>query len=335
MIAVTGALPHFVLDVAAATQAPESVRGAVVAIGSFDGVHRAHQALIEAAATLAAERGTRPIALTFEPHPRSVLQPDAPLFRLTQPAQKRQLLGIVGAQGVIDVVFSRDLAVLSPEEFVERILVERLGVKGVVVGEGFRFGRKRAGDTDLLSALGEKHGYRVATVPTVMDGQGQVISSGRVREALQAGDIAAANRLLGYRWFVAGTVVTGDKRGRELGYPTANVALPAPIGLRHGIYAVAASWPGSHNVAGVASYGIRPTFGGGEALLEVHLFDRDDDLYGRAFAVTFLDWLRAEERFDSVEALIRQMDADSAAARAINATAGGGSEIDRALAEGA
>ncbi len=295
---MAGALPHFVLDIADDAQAPETIRDGVVAIGSFDGVHRAHQALIQTASALAQEVGSRPIALTFEPHPRAVLQPGAPLFRLSQPSQKRALLGIAGAQGVVDIAFNRDLAALSPEEFVERVLVQRLGVSGVVVGEGFRFGRKRAGDTDLLAALGKTHGYRTATVQTVTDEAGNVISSGRVREALQEGDIAAANRLLGYRWFVVGKVVTGDKRGRELGYPTANVSLPAPIGLRHGIYAVSASWDGSHNVAGVASYGIRPTFGGGDALLEVHLFDRNDDLYGRAFAVTFLDWLRPEERFD-------------------------------------
>ena len=250
-------LPHFVLDIADDAKAPNAVRGGVVAIGSFDGVHRAHQALIQAAATLAQEIGAQPIALTFEPHPRAVLQPDAPLFRLTQPAQKRALLGIAGAKGVVDVAFSRDLAALTPEEFVERILVEQLGIKGVIVGEGFRFGRKRAGNTELLAMLGETHGYRVVTVPTVTDEAGAVISSGRVREALQEGDIVTANRALGYRWFVVGTVVAGDKRGRELGYPTANISLPAPIGLKHGIYAVAARWQGGHNLAGVASFGIR------------------------------------------------------------------------------
>jgi riboflavin kinase/FMN adenylyltransferase len=320
------------LDIADDEPAPDGFRHAVIAIGSFDGVHRGHQALVATAKRIAGDIGAKPpLALTFEPHPRAVLQPDAPMFRLTQPPAKRTLLGIAGAEGVVEVAFNRDLASLGPEDFVAEVLVNRLAVKAVVVGEDFRFGRKREGTTDMLNALGSIHGFHVQTLSVVTDESGEVISSGHIREALSRGDIDAANAGLGYRWFVTGTVVEGDRRGRELGYPTANLELPTPIGLRHGIYAVTARWPGVTRAAGVASYGIRPMFGGGDALLEVHLFDRGDDLYGKELNVAFLGWLRAEERFESTVALIRQMNADSMAARDVIAAAGGGSAIDRAL----
>ncbi len=319
------------LDIAADGPAPETFRNAVVAIGSFDGVHRGHQALISAAGALAAEIGSTAMVVTFEPHPRTVLRPEAPLFRLSQPSAKRALLGIAGATGIVEVVFDRTLAGLSPEDFVERVLVQRLAVRGVVIGEGFRFGQRRAGDAELLRSLGAANGFRVTTLPIVADAAGEIVSSGRIREALQRGDVPAANAALGFRWFVTGAVIHGDHRGRELGYPTANIVMPASTGLRHGVVAVSAHWEGGDAISGVASFGHRPMFGGGESLLEVHLFDRSDDLYGRELAVSFLAWLRAQENFESLDALIRQMDADSVAARAIAAAAGEGSMIDRAL----
>jgi len=312
----------------------ETFRSAVVAIGSFDGVHRGHQALIGNAARLAARLGSHPVALTFEPHPRTVLQPDAPFFRLTQPPAKRVLLGIAGAAGVAEMRFDAALAKLTPEAFVESILVDRLAARGVVVGEGFRFGAKRAGDTELLARLGRRSGFSVDIASIAADDDGRPISSGRVRSALSAGDLADANASLGYRWFVTGTVVPGDRRGRELGYPTANLRLPGTIGLCHGIYAVTARWPGGALHPAVASYGIRPMFDGDSPLLEIHVFDFDGDLYGSDLTVFFHARLRGEERFPSTAALIRQMDVDSAESRTILADAGDGGAIDRALAAG-
>ena len=311
-----------------------SLRNAVVAIGSFDGVHLGHQTLIAKAAAVADRVGSRPTALTFEPHPRTVLQPGAPFFRLTPPPAKRALLGLAGAHGIAEIVFNKDLTDLNPYDFVTKVLVERLAIRGVVVGEGFRFGSKRAGDTALLAALGARLGFDVETVPIATSSDGRPVSSGRVRDALSAGDIDDANASLGYRWLVTGTVTTGDRRGRELGYPTANLGLPVPIDLSHGIYAVTAYWSGGSLRTGVANFGIRPMFGGGAPLLEVHLFDFDGDLYGRDITVFFHARLRSEKRFDSTAALIRQMDIDSAEARSILARAGGGTAIDTALAGG-
>ena len=321
----------FRLDIADDAPVPAALRGGAVAIGNFDGVHRGHQALIRTAAGT----GAPPIAATFEPHPRAVLQPGASHFRLNQPATRNRLLAIAGAEGIVEIAFHRDLAALSAEAFARTVLAERLGARFVVVGEGFRFGNRRAGDTDLLAALGRELGFEVRVLPPVTDETGEIISSGRARDALRHGMIDLANAVLGYRWFVQGTVVAGDRRGRELGYPTANIALPDPIELRHGIYAVTARWDGGTPLPAIASYGVRPVFEGSEPLLEVHLFDRDDDLYGRELTIAFLAWLRPEENFESVDALIRQMDADSAAARAIHAETSPGSRIDVALGNGA
>lgn len=238
---------------------------------------------------------------------------------------------IAGARRVVEIGFSLAVAELSPEAFVEDILVRRLKPKAVSVGEGFRFGHGRTGDTALLMALGLRFGFTVVVLPVVNDEADRLVSSGRVRDALRKGDVAEANAVLGYRWFINGTVVTGDKRGRELGYPTANIRIPAGSDIRRGIYAVAVSWDGQTPLHGIASFGIRPMFGGGEPLLEVHLFDRADDLYGRELTVSFFAWLRPEETFESIDSLIKQMDADSSQARALLAAADSGSWIDAAM----
>jgi len=312
---------------------PDDFRGGVVAIGSFDGVHRGHQTLIASAAAIAARSETRALALTFEPHPRALFQPDAPLFRLSDRAAKNALLSIAGAAGVIEIAFDRPLAGLAPEAFVETILVGRLGVRGVAVGEAFRFGKGRAGDVAVLRALGDRHGFAVDALAPVRDDTGEVVSSGRVRDALRAGDVEQAGILLGYRWFVTGEVVRGDRRGRDLGFPTANIALSPPPELAFGIYAVTVQGRDGAGRPGVASYGVRPTFGERAPLLEVHLFDFDGDLYGHDIAVVFHDWIRGEERFDSSEALVQQMEQDAATARVRLAAAGPGTKVDRALTE--
>ena len=316
----------FRLDIANDAPVRAALRGGAVAIGNFDGVHRGHQALIRTAAGT----GAPPIAATFEPHPRAVLQPGASHFRLNQPATRNRLLSIAGAEGIVEIAFHREMAALSAEAFAKTILADRLGAR-----HRGQAAARLAGHTELLAALGREFGFEVRVLPPVTDETGEIISSGRARDALRHGMIDLANAVLGYRWFVEGTVVAGDRRGRELGYPTANIALPDPIELRHGIYAVTARWEGGTPLPAIASYGVRPVFEGSEPLLEVHLFDREDDLYGRELTITFLAWLRPEENFESVDALIRQMDADSAAARAIHAETSTDSRIDVALGNGA
>lgn len=334
---VTSALrddpPTLRMSLGDATAIPDRFRNGVIAMGTFDGVHLGHQQLVASAGAMAEESGTNAIAFTFEPHPRALFQPDAPLFRLTDPASRRSLLAIAGATGIVEVAFDRDLAALGPEEFFEEILMERLAVRGVTIGDAFRFGKGRAGDADTMRALGDRHGVGIRALPPVCDPSGEMISSGRVRDALRSGDVAAAAELLGYRWFVTGKVIPGDRRGRELGYPTANIALsPAPE-LALGIYAVTAHLGSSVTNIGVASFGVRPTFGGGEPLLEVHLFDFEGDLYGQDVAIVFHSWIRGEEKFSSVEALVRQMDKDSAQARAVLTAAYPSGKVDRALTE--
>jgi len=328
---VTAAVQPVRIAASDASAVPTSHRGLVLAVGNFDGVHRGHQALVAAAQAEAEARGTTAGVLTFEPHPRSVLRPDAPTFRLAPPETRCRILGALGIDAVIELRFDAALAALSAEEFVREILVGRLGIAGIVVGEDFRFGHKRTGDVALLRRLGDELGFTAKGLAAVRRDDGQPFSSGRIRTALAAGDIDAVNGMLGYRWRTAGPVIHGDKRGRELGYPTANIRLEAASALRHGIYSVLAAWPGQPARSAVASFGVRPTFGIGAAFLEVHVFDFDGDLYGREMTVTFLAWLRPEERFDGIEALVAQIDRDAAAARAINAASGPGSAIDTAL----
>ncbi|MGD9740305.1 MAG: bifunctional riboflavin kinase/FAD synthetase [Bauldia sp.] len=312
---------------------PDRMRGLALAIGNFDGVHRGHQALIDATGALARRIGTAAGVLTFEPHPRSVLRPDAAVFRLTNPAARRALIGAAGIGRIVELTFDRMLASLTPAEFVERVLVGGLGIRGILSGQDFRFGNGRAGDVAFLREAGRTHGFAVEALAPVSDASGAVFSSGRIRKALGAGDIAEANEALGYRWFVTGTVIHGDKRGRELGYPTANIMIPAGHSLRHGIYAVTAAVPGGKPMPAVASFGVRPTFGhGGAALLEVHIFDFSDDLYDRELRVTFFAWIRPEERFTSIEALVAQIDHDAETARQILRAADGGTALDRVLA---
>jgi riboflavin kinase / FMN adenylyltransferase len=295
-----------------ATPAP-ALESAVVAIGNFDGVHRGHRAVIGAALARARMLGRPAAALTFEPHPRSFFRPQEPLFRITDEAAKLRLFAATGLNGAIVLKFDAALAEPSPEDFVDAILVRQLGIAGAAVGYDFRFGRNRAGTPDLLAAEGQRHGFAIDIVPAV-EVEGQRIASGAVREALAAGHVKEANAFLGYPWFVTGEVVHGDKRGRELGYPTANLQLDPACGLRHGIYAVRVG-AGGQRYNGVASFGRRPMFDVGTVLLEIFLFDFSGDLYGQTIDVAFIDWIRHELNFDSIDALIRRMDEDSRIAR--------------------
>jgi riboflavin kinase/FMN adenylyltransferase len=290
-----------------------SLRGAVVAIGNFDGVHRGHRAVIAVAHNRAKALGKKAVAMTFEPHPRDFFNPKERVFRLTDESAKLRLLAATGLDGAIVLTFDAALARLTAEEFVARILVEQFAVSGAVIGFNFHFGLKRAGSPDFLIAEGKKFGFTVDVVPPFED-NGRPVSSGPIRAALAAGRVDEAAEFLGYPWFVSGKVIHGDKRGRELGFPTANVTLDAACGLRHGIYAVRVGLGGRH-YDGVASFGRRPMFDSGVVLLEVFLFDFAGDLYGRDIDVAFIAWLRAEEKFASVDDLIRQMQDDARRAR--------------------
>jgi riboflavin kinase/FMN adenylyltransferase len=293
---------------------PRGLEGAVVAIGNFDGVHRGHRAVIAAARERARTLGRPAAALTFEPHPRSFFRPQEPLFRLTDARAKLRLFAATGLSGAIVLRFDAQLAEPAPESFVDDILIRRLGISGAVVGFDFRFGRDRTGTPDLLAAQGARRGFTVDVVPAV-EVEGRRVSSGLVRDTLAAGHVEEANALLGYPWFVSGEIVHGDKRGRELGYPTANMRLDPACRLRHGIYAVRVG-VGERRYDGVASFGRRPMFDVGTVLLEVFLFDFSGDLYGRVIDVAFLSWIRPELSFAGVEELVRRMDEDSRRARA-------------------
>jgi riboflavin kinase / FMN adenylyltransferase len=297
-------------------QAPADhpLRGAVVAIGNFDGVHRGHRAVIAAALQRAQALGRPAAALTFEPHPRSVFRPDEPLFRLTDERAKLRLLAATGLDGAIVLRFDAALAQFSAEDFVARVLVQRLAVSGVAIGFDFHFGAERSGSPGYLAAQGAKLGFAVDIVPRFEDA-GRPVRSGPIRAALAAGEVGEAAELLGYPWFVSGEVVHGDKRGRELGFPTANMRLDPGCRLKHGIYAVRVG-VGDRRYDGVASFGRRPMFDQGTVLLEAFLFDFDGDLYGQTIDVAFIDWIRPELNFPSVEELVGRMDEDARLARA-------------------
>ena len=291
----------------------DALRGAVLAIGNFDGVHRGHRAVIAEALGRAQILGRPAAALTFEPHPAAVLRPQEPMFRLTDQTAKLRLLAGTELDGAIVLKFDAALAALTPEEFVHHILVERYGIGGAAIGFDFHFGKNRMGSPVFLQTEGVRYNFAVDVMPPLQD-EGRPVSSGTIRTALAAGRVIEAAELLGYPWFVSSTVVAGDKRGRALGYPTANLKLDPGCGLKHGIYAVRVGFDGKLYDA-VASFGRRPTFDNGAPILEVFLFDFNGDLYGQRLDVAFLAWIRQEMRFDSIDDLIHQMDDDSAKAR--------------------
>ncbi len=323
---MTGAARQPVL--ASLRDMPPAWRGGVVAIGNFDGVHRGHQAVLNAARAEAEHRGVPAIMLTLEPHPRAFFS-GRPLFRLTPAPLKAALAAALGFDGSLVLDFDRALAEMSAEDFVSEVLVAQLAIRAAVTGYDFQFGKARRGTPQFLAKHGALNGFSVTIVEALTDAEAPV-SSTRIRAALSAGEVAGAAELLGWRFAVAGAIVAGDRRGRELGYPTANMALDPASGLAHGIYAVRfVRADGSVN-DGVASFGRRPTFGGGEPVLETFLFDFSGDLYGETALVAFCGFIRPEERFDTVAALVARMEADSIEARAMLERAPPG-ELDRRL----
>ena len=294
---------------------PARLKGGVVAIGNFDGVHRGHRAVIDEARARARATDAPALALTFEPHPRMFFRPEQPLFRLTPEPAKLRLLAAAGLDGAAVMRFGLELAALSAAAFVSDVLAGRFAITSVVVGADFHFGKGRAGTPEFLSAAGARHGFSVTRVAQLMT-DGKPLSSGLVRAALAEGDVRSAIALLGHPWFVEGTVIAGAKRGRALGVPTANIALDPATALRHGIYAVRVQRNGDSHAA-VASFGRRPQFDNGSPLLEVFLLDFDGDLYGQTLTIEFVDFIRPEMKFDSVDALVAEMKRDSDKARAL------------------
>ncbi|HEX2255431.1 MAG TPA: bifunctional riboflavin kinase/FAD synthetase [Afifellaceae bacterium] len=310
--------------------APPEWRGGVVAIGNFDGVHLGHQAVLEAARTEGTHLRAPAIALTFEPHPRSFFVPERPLFRLTPAPLKAALAAAVGLRGMLVLPFDASLARTEAESFVQEVLIGRLALRHAVVGFDFHFGHQRRGTPSFLQHAGLASGFSV-TVVREIDADGEAVSSTRVREALEKGDLAAANRLLGWTWSMSGEVVHGEARGRTLGFPTANMTPEPACGLRHGIYAARFTRADGTVHDGVASFGRRPTFDHGRPLLETFLFAFDGDLYGETALVSLVGWIRGEERFASAQALTARMKEDAEAARRILAATPPG-PLDRKVA---
>jgi riboflavin kinase/FMN adenylyltransferase len=307
-------------------QAPQpGLARPVVAIGNFDGVHRGHRGLIARAVALGRRLGRPVAALTFEPHPSDFFAGGSVIFRLTPPQAKALALARLGLDGAITLSFDAALAGLPAQDFVDDILVRRIGVSGVVVGDDFHFGKARAGTPAFLREAGARAGFSVEIVTRIAadeEGSLEAVSSTSIRKALEAGEVRRAAHLLGHPWTVVGEVRHGRKLGRTLGYPTANLALDPSTRLRHGIYAVRVEIDGARR-EGVASFGSRPTFDDGPPLLEVFVFDFSGDLYGKRMAVEFVDFLREETRFDGIAPLVEQMRRDEAQARRILAAAPG------------
>ena len=294
-------------------------RGSVVAMGNFDGVHLGHRAVIQAAVDMAKLRGTTAMAVTFEPHPRSYFSPNTPQFRLTDETGKLRLLAGTGLAGAVVMTFDQGRAGTPAQDFIHHDLIERLGIRGIAVGYDFHFGKGRIGSPSLLVAEAPRLGIEVDVQPHV-DFADRPVSSSAIRAALAEGQIDEATNMLDGPWFVTGEVIHGRKLGRDLGYPTANIRLPDSCGLRHGVYAVRVG-RGAERFDAVASFGRRPTFDNGAPLLEVFLFDFTGDLYGQTLDIAFIGFIRPELKFDGIEPLIRQMNDDSARARAALAAA--------------
>lgn len=297
---------------------PDHLKGGVVAIGNFDGVHRGHQSVLQRALNEAEKRGCPALVLTFEPHPRSVFNPDEPVFRITPAPLKARIIEAMGYHSVVEYPFDRAFSKRSAEEFITSILKDWLHAAHVVTGFDFHFGKGREGGPAFLMEAGERHGFGVTLVDAYRDENADVISSSRIRTCLEAGDVSYAAGLLGYRYTVEGEVIHGKKLGRTLGFPTANMTLPEGADLKPGIYAVRFRRADGTLHDGVASYGHRPTVDDeGTALLETFVFDFEGDLYEEIAAVSFFGYLREEVKFNGLEALVEQMNRDKEEARAL------------------
>ncbi len=294
---------------------PAQALGAVLAIGNFDGVHRGHQELLRIAAETGRKLGAPSGAILFEPHPREFFHPEEPHFHLTPLPQKLRLLETAGLDLAVVLDFDKELAGLSAVDFIDDVIVKGLGARHVVIGYDFFFGHQRSGTPETMREVADRAGFGVTIIPPVAEG-GEVFSSSAIRLRLAQGDVKGAAELLGRTWRIEGTVVGGAQRGTGLGFPTANIPLPRGTALGHGIYAVRVIVDGARHDA-AAYLGTRPTYDNGMPVLEVFLFDFDDNLYGKVIEVEFIDFIRADRKFDSSEALVEQMQKDVAQARDI------------------
>lgn len=295
---------------------PPHLVGGIVALGNFDGFHLGHQAVVGRAIAAAHAAGRPAIVATFDPHPVRLFRPDAPPFRLTTLDQRQRLFGAAGADAMLVFHFDAELAALTAEEFVAQRLVALAQIGGVVTGEDFTFGKAKGGNVAVLAKLGRQHGFTVETVgPVSLDGR--TVSSSRIRDMLVAGKPREAARLLTRPWAIEGVVTHGAKLGRTIGFPTANVDLGNFLRPAYGIYAVRGRLPDGRVLDGAANLGIRPSFEPPKELLEPYFFDFSGDLYGQCIEVELIDYLRPEAKFDTLEALTAQMDADCARAREI------------------
>jgi riboflavin kinase / FMN adenylyltransferase len=296
-----------------------SDRGAVAAIGNFDGVHLGHQAVLDIARTKARDIGAPFGVMTFEPHPRQFFAPSTPAFRLMNAVARGHRLQKLKVEKLYELPFNAGLAALSAQEFARTIIADRLGLRHVVVGADFCFGKGRTGTAADLTAYGEAYGFGVTVVPMLDLGAGEV-SSTAIRQALGEGRPRDAAAMLGHWHRIDGTVIRGDQRGRDLGYPTANMSIAGLHPPKYGVYAVTVDvldGPFAGSYGGAASIGVRPTFGENTANCETFLFDFKGDLYGAALSVALVDYLRPELKFTDLQALIDQMAADCATARSI------------------
>jgi riboflavin kinase/FMN adenylyltransferase len=292
---------------------PASLRGGIVALGNFDGFHLGHQAVVGRAVARARAEGRPALVATFDPHPVRFFKPDLPPFRLTTLDQRLRLFGAAGADGMVVFRFDGDLASLTAEQFVAERLIGLIGAAGVVTGIDFTFGNARGGNIEVLRTLGARHGLSVDAVEPVL-ANGAPVSSSRIRDALAAGDCETAAGLLTRPFAIEGAVEHGDKRGRTIGYPTANVALGSYLRPRYGIYAVRGRLADGRVLDGAANLGVRPMFEPRE-LLESFFFDFAGDLYGQVIEVELVSFIRPEARFEGLGALTAQMDRDCAEAR--------------------
>ena len=293
---------------------PEALRGSIVALGNFDGFHLGHQAVVRRAIDRAFHERRPAVVATFDPHPVIFFRPDVPPFRLTTLDQRQALFDHAGADAMLVFEFGAALASMDAEAFVAEVLVGQIGAAGVITGDDFSFGKGRTGDPALLRALGERHGLAAEAVPQVLL-EGQRISSGRIREALVDGDTGTATHMLSRDFAIEGVVQRGDARGRQLGFPTANVTLGDYQRPRYGVYAVRVTLDDGTEHPGVANLGVRPTFQPPQELLEAYLFGFDGDLYGRRIEVALHAYIREERKFGDLDGLVAQMREDEAAAR--------------------
>jgi riboflavin kinase/FMN adenylyltransferase len=286
---------------------PSDLQNGVVAIGNFDGLHRGHRTIVDKTLAMARNNNCPSILLCFDPHPRTWFNPANPVYLLTPPDMKSALAAGLGISAMAIHTFNDAFSSLSAEDFVVKILIEKLRAKHVVTGEDFHFGKKRQGTPQFLMEAGKTHGFGVTFMPACKDESGKIISSSRIRKHLEDGKLGEANKLLGYPYQISGTVIIGQKIGRTLGFPTANLELPASVRLKYGIYAVRVIRENGDRFDGVANFGRRPTFDNGRVLFETYLFDFDGNLYGEEITIELYDWQRDEEKFDSSEELVDQM----------------------------